>query len=76
MKIAKIILIALATVFLVAGVPIIINECYKADCGYITVWDGSDLLGYYGTVLGAVIAVVSIIVTISFTKKQIQRDNF
>lgn len=69
-------LVALGAVFLVVGIPIIINECYKANCGYITVWDGSDLLGYYGTILGSVIAVISIIVTIAFTKKQIQRDSF
>ena len=69
-------LVVLGAVFLVVGIPIIINECYKANCGYITVWDGSDLLGYYGTILGSVIAVISIIVTIAFTKKQIQRDSF
>ena len=69
-------LVVLGAVFLVVGIPIIINECYKANCGYITVWDGSDVLGYYGTILGSVIAVISIIVTIAFTKKQIQRDSF
>ena len=69
-------LVVLGAVFLVVGIPIIINECYKANCGYITVWDGSDVLGYYGTILGSVIAVISIIVTIAFTKKQIQRDTF
>ena len=69
-------LVALGAVFLVVGIPIIINECYKANCGYITVWDGSDVLGYYGTILGSVIAVISIIVTIAFTKKQIQRESF
>ena len=69
-------LIILGAVFLIVGIPIIINECYKANCGYITVWDGSDVLGYYGTILGSVIAVISIIVTIAFTKKQIQRDTF
>ena len=69
-------LIILGAVFLIVGIPILINECYKANCGYITVWDGSDVLGYYGTILGSVIAVISIIVTIAFTKKQIQRDSF
>lgn len=68
--------LALGAVFLIIGIPVIINECYKANCGYITVWDGSDVLGYYGTILGSVIAVISIIVTIAFTKKQIQRDSF
>ena len=28
--------ITLGAVFLVVGVPIIINECYKANCGYKT----------------------------------------
>ena len=69
-------LLIFGAAFLVVGIPIIINECYKANCGYITVWDGSDVLGYYGTILGSVIAVVSIIATIAFTKKQIQRDSF
>ena len=69
-------LIILGAVFLIVGIPVIINECYKANCGYITVWDGSDVLGYYGTILGSVIAVISIIVTITFTKKQIQRESF
>ena len=69
-------LVVLGAVFLVVGIPIIIKDCYKANCGYITVWDGSDVLGYYGTILGSVIAVISIIVTIAFTKKQIQRDSF
>ena len=63
-------------IFFIIGIPVIINECYKANCGYITVWDGSDVLGYYGTILGSVIAVISIIVTITFTKKQIQRESF
>ena len=69
-------LIVLGAVFLIVGIPVIINECYKANCGYITVWDGSDVLGYFGTILGSVIAVISIIVTIAFTKKQIQRESF
>ena len=69
-------LIILGAVFLIVGIPVIINECYKVNCGYITVWDGSDVLGYYGTILGSVIAVISIIVTIAFTKKQIQRESF
>ena len=79
MKIKNVILILLAItgiLVLLFGVPIIINECYKANCGYITVWDGADVLGYYGTLLGAAIAVLTLVATIVFTKKQIQRDSF
>ena len=75
-RIAKIVLIILGAIFLIIGVPIIINECYKANLGYTTVWNGADALGYYGAILGSVIAVVTLAVTIIFTKKQIQREGY
>lgn len=46
-----IILIIFASIFII---PIIINESYKADSGYITLWDAKDLLSYFGTVLSAI----------------------
>lgn len=39
----------------VIGGPIIINECYKGDSGYIAIWSAADTLSYYGTVLGALV---------------------
>ena len=75
-RVLKIILgILVISVFLV-GIPIVINECYKANCGYSTAWDASAMLGYYGTILGAIITVVTLVATITFTKKQIQRESF
>ena len=75
-RVLKIILgILVISVFLV-GIPIVINECYKANCGYSTAWDASAMLGYYGTILGAIITVVTLVTTITFTKKQIQRESF
>lgn len=76
MKVIKIVFGIIAAIFLIVGIPIIINECYKANCGYITVWDGADVLGYYGAILGSIIAVATLAITIIFTKKQIQRDSF
>lgn len=75
-KIIKIIAIVITTLFLVIGVPIIINECYKANCGCSTALDASAMLGYYGVILGASIAVATLVVTIKFTKKQIERESF
>lgn len=69
MKVVKIILGVIAAIFLIAGIPIIINECYKVNCGYITVWDGADVLGYYGAILGSIIAVATLAITIHFYKK-------
>ena len=39
-------------------------------------WSGADVLGYYGTILGSIIAVTTLAVTIIFTKKQLQRETF
>ncbi len=60
----------------IVGVPIIINECYKANSGYMTIWGAADVLSYYGTILGTLVTVVTIVVTISFTRKQIQRESY
>ena len=75
-KIVKVILAVLIITIFVVGIPIVINECYKANCGYSTAWDASAMLGYYGTVLGAIITVATLVATITFTKKQIQRESF
>lgn len=75
-KVWKRVLLGLGAVFILVGIPILINECYKAGDGYITMWDASDVLSYYGTVVGAVIAVATIAITISFNRKQIQRENY
>ena len=61
--------------FLTIGVPIIINECYKAG-GYITLWQAEDVLSYYGTLLGATVSVAVLAATILFTRKQIRHDQF
>ena len=75
-QLIRIIVCIFVGIFLVFGIPVIINECYKTNSGYITVWSGADVLGYYGTILGSIIAVTTLVVTIVFTKKQLQRESF
>ena len=75
-KIVKAFFAVLIILVFIAGIPIVINECYKANCGYSTTWDAAAMLGYYGTVLGAIITVATLVATITFTKKQIQRESF
>ena len=75
-RVLKIILGILVISAFLVGIPIVINECYKANCGYSTAWDASAMLGYYGTILGVIITVVTLVATITFTKKQIQRESF
>lgn len=57
------------------GVPLVINECYKVG-GYITLWNASDVLAYYGSLLGSVTAIAVLAGTIVFTRKQIQRETY
>ena len=77
MKKAKCFVIAgIIALILIIGVPIVINELYKVNSGYMTIWGAADVLSYYGTVLGSCVTIVALIVTILFTKKQIQRGSF
>ena len=69
-------LFVLALLAVVIGIPVIINESYKANSGYMTIWGAADALSYYGMILGALVAVATVVVTILFTYKQIQRDSF
>ncbi|WP_047338878.1 hypothetical protein [Enterococcus cecorum] len=49
----KRILIILVIFILIVSVPILINVLYKYFSGDKTLWDASDLLSYYGTVISA-----------------------
>lgn len=76
----KWIFVALGLLIAIVGVPIGINECYKANTGYMTVWNGADVLNYYGTIISALIAatiaILTMVATILFTRKQIQHDTY
>lgn len=43
----------IVSILLAIGVPFIINESYKVENGYLTVWNGADILSYYGAILSA-----------------------
>ena len=45
-------LIILATS--VFAVPIFINESYKINSGYVTLWEAKDLLSYFGAIISAI----------------------
>ena len=72
----RIILLILLTLFLVFAVPIIINESYKANDGYVTMWEAADVLSYYGILLGSTVTICALILTIAFTRKQIKNDRY
>lgn len=49
--------------------PILINESYKTNSGYITMWDASDMLSYFGVCVGAFSTVFLGIITLYINSK-------
>ena len=62
-KVLFIVIVAL----IAAIIPFIINWAYKTG-GYVTVWDGSDLLAFYGNILTAAAAVLGVYYTLDYSK--------
>ncbi|MBC3897996.1 hypothetical protein GH811_00015 [Acetobacterium malicum] len=57
--------------------PIVINQLYKYGNtygGYLTLWEATDLLQYYGTLLGATATIIAVIWTINFTRESAEKD--
>ena len=50
-------------------IPIIINEIYKIDQGYITLWEAKDVLSFYGSFLSFIGTVVLGLIAIYQNKK-------
>lgn len=72
----------LATLVLLIGIPFLINVLYMLPIWFphiprlVTMWSSSDVLAYYGTILGAAATIGALVGTIGFTQKQIQRENY
>ena len=60
--------------FLIFIIPIIINELYKKNSGYITLWGASDVLSYYAVILTGLISVSILAFTIYTTKKETNKQ--
>ncbi|MCD7888399.1 MAG: hypothetical protein LUG23_00480 [Oscillospiraceae bacterium] len=71
LKIVGVIVIAIVLVF---GIPILINESYKANCGYVTMWSASDMLAFYGAILAAILAGIGVYVSIWYSNKNYRED--
>lgn len=70
----KWILAAVIALLLIVGVPIIINECYKTNSGYMTMWDAADVLSYYGAIIASIGAALGVFVSIKAATKNYRDD--
>ncbi len=53
-KIWGIVFICIFAISVCIAIPFLINASYIKNEGFITVWNGADLLAFYGAVLGAI----------------------
>lgn len=56
--------------------PVLINELYKFKKGYVTVWNGADILLYFGSILGAIATIWALNRTITFSSKQLKYEHY
>lgn len=71
----KWILTALVLLVVIVGVPLLINQAYKSGTIiYITKWEASDVLAYYGAVLASAGAAIGVYISIRAANKNYQDD--
>ena len=68
------ILAGVVLLLLTFGVPIIINELYKKNSGYMTIWGAADVLGYYGMIVAALLGVAGVYLTVYVSNKNYRED--
>lgn len=73
-KILISILTIMCVLILIFGIPIIINELYKMDDGYVTLWGAPDVLSFYATILSSLITIVILIITLYYNKKDMNKE--
>lgn len=73
-KILIILVVIAILTFIMIGVPVIINELYKTNIGYLTLWGADDILSFYGTILGAMGGILGVFLTVRYSIKQYQED--
>ncbi len=59
---------------LTVGGPILINELYKKNSGYMTIWGAADVLSYYGMIIAALGGVAGVYLTVYVSTKHYRED--
>lgn len=61
-------IIVIVTLFIIAiAVPFFINELYKDNAGYITIWGAEEVLAFYGELLGSLATIGAVYLTIDYS---------
>ena len=59
---------------LIVGAPIAINELYKTNTGYMTLWGAKEVLSYYGVIIASIVGVVGVYISIQAANKNYRDD--
>lgn len=70
----KIIIIAIVILFVI---PLLINLSFKTGSIPLLAaeWTAGDLLSFYGSVLGAIITLIGLVITLNYQSKQARKDD-
>ena len=64
----------IVTLIAIIIIPVVINELYKVNDGYITVWNGDDVLSFYGAAIGAIGTIILGIVAWAQNKRLLKLE--
>ena len=67
-------ILSIVVIILVFGIPILINELYKINKGYLTLWGAEDVLAFYAVILSGIITIFALVITIYFSKKDTEKQ--
>lgn len=68
------VLLIILLFFVIVGIPIIINEMYKSENGYTTLWGASEVLSYYSAILSGLITIGALIATIRYNNNNMEKQ--
>ena len=70
----KIIAMFAVVCLIIIGGPFLINECYKDNSRFTTVWNTTDILSYYGSIASALIGILGVYFTVYIANKNYRED--
>ena len=70
----KKIIIIIASIIVATIVPFAINELYRVNDGYITIWGAEDVFSFYGDLLGAIATIGAVYLTIDYSVYREQQN--
>ena len=76
--VACVVVVSIILLVLICG-PILINESYKANEGYITEWGAADVLAYFASALSFVgttfVSIIALYLTHKYEKDSKKRED-